>query len=261
MFDSLGEEGTGTDAGVLLRATEVGSWLERLTRTTLHDSTHDTGSDPERTEAELVEVISGLESLKAAAAAAQATATRALEQATTRRRANAGITSRRRQEAGLGAQIALARRDAVRAGNRPSRVETLADDLQPEVVEAAERGQVGTGEARPRGSGRDVGVFRVDSVRTSILGRPRPTSRDRRAPTTSQPAYILIWEEPLNLASRVACLHGLRRLRLAAAMETMSRMAATARNGQGLQRSEQLFTPSGSVSHTVPGPLRLSQAR
>jgi hypothetical protein len=113
MFDSLGEEGTGTDAGVLLRASEVESWLERLTRTTLHDST-----DPVRSEAELVEVISGLESLKAAAAAAQATATLALEQATTRRRANAGITSRRRQEAGLSAQIALARRDAARAGNQ-----------------------------------------------------------------------------------------------------------------------------------------------
>jgi hypothetical protein len=137
MFDSLGEEGTGTDAGVLLRASEVESWLERLTRTTLHDSTDSTEStdstgptdgtdragrrdvsDPVRTEAELVEVISGLESLKAAAAAAQATATLALEQATTRRRANAGITSRRRQEAGLSAQIALARRDAARAGNQ-----------------------------------------------------------------------------------------------------------------------------------------------
>ncbi|HET8717053.1 MAG TPA: HNH endonuclease [Nocardioidaceae bacterium] len=129
MFDSLGD--AGTDAGALLHASEVESWLERLTRTTLHDSTDDTdrtdgtgragrpdGSDPVRTETELVEVISGLESLKAAAAAAQATATLALEQATTRRRAHAGITSRRRQEAGLGAQIALARRDAARTGNQ-----------------------------------------------------------------------------------------------------------------------------------------------
>lgn len=36
----------------------------------------------------------------------------------------------------------------------------------------------------------------MDSVRTSILRRPRPSSRDRRAPTTSQRRYTLIWEEP-----------------------------------------------------------------
>ncbi len=38
----------------------------------------------------------------------------------------------------------------------------------------------------------------MDGVGTSILGRPRPPSRDRRAPTTSHSRYTLIWEEPFK---------------------------------------------------------------
>ena len=66
------------------------------------------------------------------------------------------------------------------------------------VEQLAERGQVRAGEARRGGSVRHVGVFRMDGVGTSILGRPRPSSRDRRAPTTSNHRYTLIWEEPRN---------------------------------------------------------------
>ncbi|ABK73578.1 hypothetical protein MSMEG_5377 [Mycolicibacterium smegmatis MC2 155] len=74
----------------------------------------------------------------------------------------------------------------------PIRVEALAGHLQPELVEAAESRQVSAGEARPTGSVRHVEVFQMDGVGTSIIGRPRPLSRHRRA----DDLYTLNCEEP-----------------------------------------------------------------
>ncbi len=53
----------------------------------------------------------------------------------------------------------------------------LTDDFQTEFIKSAERGQIGCSE----GSVEHVEVFRMASVRTSIIGRPRPLSPDRRA--------------------------------------------------------------------------------
>jgi hypothetical protein len=60
--------------------------------------------------------------------------------------------------------------------DRTIRLEALPDDLKAELVETAERGQVSAGE----GSVRHVEVFRMDGVRTSIIGRPRPLPGQRR---------------------------------------------------------------------------------
>ncbi|AUH68667.1 hypothetical protein CXX93_10220 [Gordonia sp. YC-JH1] len=57
-----------------------------------------------------------------------------------------------------------------------------------------EGGQVSAAEAGRRGSVGHVEVFRMDGVETSIVGRPRRLSADRRA----RPTYTLIWEEPRN---------------------------------------------------------------
>jgi aminoglycoside phosphotransferase (APT) family kinase protein len=57
------------------------------------------------------------------------------------------------------------------------RFEALPNGLQAELVEPAERSQIRASE----GSAGHVEVFRMGSVRTSILGRPRRLSRDRRA--------------------------------------------------------------------------------
>jgi hypothetical protein len=73
-----------------------------------------------------------------------------------------------------------------------ARLESLPGDLEAELVESAEHGQIRAGEARPRGSVRHVEVFRMGSVRTSILGRPRHLSGNRRA----DDLYTLICEEP-----------------------------------------------------------------
>ena len=56
-----------------------------------------------------------------------------------------------------------------------------------------EGGQVRAAEAGRRGSVGHVEVFRMDGVGTSIVGRPRRLSADRRA----RPTYTLIWEEPV----------------------------------------------------------------
>ena len=74
------------------------------------------------------------------------------------------------------------------------RLHPLAGHHQAELIEPNERGQIRAGEARNSGNVRHVEVFRMGGVRTSILGRPRPLSRDRRAGR-----YTLIWEEPLML--------------------------------------------------------------
>lgn len=60
-----------------------------------------------------------------------------------------------------------------------------------------EGGQVRAAEAGRRGSVGHVEVFRMDGVGTSIVGRPRRLSADRRA----RPTYTLIWEEPMAQAS------------------------------------------------------------
>ncbi len=73
--------------------------------------------------------------------------------------------------------------------DRPAGLEPLAEDFQAELVQAAERGQIRADE----GSVRHVEVFQMGSVRTSILGRPRPLPRHRRAAR-----YTLNCEEPPN---------------------------------------------------------------
>jgi hypothetical protein len=68
----------------------------------------------------------------------------------------------------------------------PVGFESLAGDLESELVESAKGGQVRAGESLTTGSVGHVEVFRMGIVRTSILGRPRPLFRHRRAhrPTT-----------------------------------------------------------------------------
>jgi hypothetical protein len=61
--------------------------------------------------------------------------------------------------------------------NRTTKLQPLPDDLQAELAETAERGQVRANE----GSVRHVEVFLMGGVRTPILGRPRPLPGDRRA--------------------------------------------------------------------------------
>jgi hypothetical protein len=71
--------------------------------------------------------------------------------------------------------------------------EALTYHLQTELVEAAERAEIRAHE----GSVKHVEVFQMGSVRTPIIGRPRPSPSDRRAEN-----YTLICEEPVNVAER-----------------------------------------------------------
>ena len=71
----------------------------------------------------------------------------------------------------------------------------LTNGFQAELVEAGERGQVGTNE----GSVEHVEVFRMEGVGTSIIGRPRLLSSHRHAAAPRPCLYTLKYEEPLNL--------------------------------------------------------------
>lgn len=66
--------------------------------------------------------------------------------------------------------------------HRPVRFDELPDHLQSELVETAELGHVRSN----KGSVGHVEIFRMGSVRTSILGRPRllPTQRRANEPHT-----------------------------------------------------------------------------
>ena len=72
----------------------------------------------------------------------------------------------------------------------PVGLEPLPGHHQAEVVQTGEGRQVRARE----GSVSHVEVFRMGSVRTPIIGRPRPSPRHRRA----SPLYTLICEEPHN---------------------------------------------------------------
>jgi len=71
----------------------------------------------------------------------------------------------------------------------------LADHDKAQLVEAGERSHIRGRE----GNVRHVEVFQMGSVRTSILGRPRPLPGHRRADRSSRrtvTTYTLNWDEP-----------------------------------------------------------------
>ena len=72
--------------------------------------------------------------------------------------------------------------------HRAVRLKALPDDFEAELINANERGQVRASE----GSVKHVEVFPMGSVRTPIIGRPRPLPRQRRA----TPDYTLNCDEP-----------------------------------------------------------------
>ena len=76
-------------------------------------------------------------------------------------------------------------------------INDLASDLEPEAVEAGERGEVRVRE----GSVRHVEVFRMASVGTSIIGRPRRLPADRAA----HDLYTLNCDEPVYPSSALRC--------------------------------------------------------
>jgi hypothetical protein len=68
--------------------------------------------------------------------------------------------------------------------NRTVGFEPLAGDFKSELVESGERGQIRAGE----GSVRQVEVFQMASVRTSIIGRPRRLPATGSLPATTPSA-------------------------------------------------------------------------
>ena len=85
----------------------------------------------------------------------------------------------------------LIRLDDPARQHRTIDIDPLAHDLQPEPVQAGERGQIGHSE----GSVGHVEVFQMGSVRTSILGGPRPLPGPRRAAPTPPRRYTPNCEE------------------------------------------------------------------
>jgi hypothetical protein len=72
--------------------------------------------------------------------------------------------------------------------DRPVRFQELAHDSQAQPVQPGKRGHIGLSESRVS----HVEVFQMGSVRTSILGGPRPLTGQRRASTS----YTLNCDEP-----------------------------------------------------------------
>ena len=68
--------------------------------------------------------------------------------------------------------------------DRTIRLKSLSGHAHTEAVESSEGGQVRAAEAGRRGCVGHVEVFRMDGVGTSVVGRPRRLSADRRARPT-----------------------------------------------------------------------------
>ena len=90
--------------------------------------------------------------------------------------------------------------DHAASKNSAAWFQVLAGDFQTELLDTSKRGQVRTCE----GSVRHVEVFQMESVRTSIIGRPRPLSAQRHA----NQHYTLKCEEPHLSPSIVICCSG-----------------------------------------------------
>ena len=101
-----------------------------------------------------------------------------------RQRPDHGVT---REAFAAAASAPLIRLHDPAGEDRAARLQQLAGDLQAELVEPTERGQVRAGEPRHRGSIRHVEVFQMGSVRTSIIGDldPYPARRAEQPPTPS----------------------------------------------------------------------------
>lgn len=93
-----------------------------------------------------------------------------------------------RNPSAAAATAPLVELDDAASDHRAVGLEPLPNGFETELIQSAERGQVRASE----GSVVHVEVFRMGSVRTSILGRPRLLSRHRRAVSF----YTLICEEP-----------------------------------------------------------------
>lgn len=110
---------------------EIQSWLQRA------GQADGAGLD----EAETIDQIAALEQLKAAAAAAQARLTAHLHAARIRREAVAGVPARRRG-AGLGTEVALARRVSPHQGNRHLGVALALTREMPHTATALAEGRI-----------------------------------------------------------------------------------------------------------------------
>ena len=80
----------------------------------------------------------------------------------------------------------------------------LARHLQPQAIQARERGQVRV----IKGSIGHVEVFQVDGVGTSIIGRPRPLP-GHDTPNAVYNTYTLKCEEPVSGPDLLDGLRGL----------------------------------------------------
>jgi hypothetical protein len=95
--------------------------------------------------------------------------------------------------------------------------EKLPGDLEPELIETAEGGQVRAGE----GNVRHVEVFQMGGIRTSIIGRPRRLPA-LDAPTRATPSIVKSLKSPRGMS------HNGREVQSARFGE-MSRMASCGR--------------------------------
>lgn len=121
MFEGCETSGTGSHAVATrepLSASMIQSWMDALV-----------GVDRDTTDAERIDLIRGLERLKAGAAAAQAVLTADFDASQRRAQADAGVPARRQGE-GIAAQVALARRESPVRGARDVKLaNALVHDL------------------------------------------------------------------------------------------------------------------------------------
>jgi hypothetical protein len=124
------------------------------------------------------------------------------------------------------------------------RLEPPPGHLQAELIQPAERGQVGTA----KGSVTHVEVFPLGGVRTPIIGRPRPLPRHRRA----DPTYTLNCEEPdvdaaLVLRAAVTVVHD-----PSVAAPTEESPGARSCAGTSSLTAALLSSPSPVLAHRAP---------
>ena len=200
----------------------------------------DTGVD----DAERIDQIGLLESIKAAAAGAQARATVAFAESQRESQAVSGLPPRERGR-GIAAQVALARRDSPARGSRHlGLAEALANEL-PQTMERLATGSVS--EWRATIVCRETACLSPEDRATvdAALAADLPRLGDRQVEARAR--ALACWLDAAAMAKRASRAHSERRVSLRPAPDTMTHLTALLPVAQGVAVLAALERAAGSA--------------
>jgi hypothetical protein len=201
-------------------------------------------------DAERVEQLSLLESVKHACAGAQAVVAVAFDASQREVQATAGVPARKRGR-GVGAQVALARRESPSRGSRHLGLAKALTDELPHTGEHLRHGRVS--EWRATVLARETACLHPDDRRAvdAALAIDLPTLSDRQVEARAK--ALAVQFDAASVVTRAAKARQDRRVWLRAAPDTMTYLTALLPVEQGVAAYAALHAAVGTVRATGDG--------